>query len=70
MESQSKKNQVKHGKNDSIMLPKHFPSEGIIIRSYPWRQERWNPPPGIYPQNYLLSMQDLIVRGYKKQERS
>ena len=63
MESQSKKNQVKHGKNDSIMLPKHFPSEGIIIKSYPWRQERWNPPPGIYPQNLSIIYTGLNCKG-------
>ena len=33
MESQSKKNQVKHGKYGSIMPPTHFPSEAIIIWS-------------------------------------
>ena len=36
MEPQSKKNQEKHGKYDSIMPPTHFSSEVIIVKLYLW----------------------------------
>ena len=62
MESQSEKNQVKHGKYGSIMPPTHFPSKAIIIR-------------GLLPHVLesihkicLLSTQHLIVSGSKKQQ--
>ena len=41
MEPYSKKNfQVKHGKYGSIMISTHFPSEAIIISSYPCDKSR------------------------------
>ena len=45
MEPKSKKNQVKHDKYGSIMLPHISLSEVIIIRPCPWPSPR----PEIYP---------------------
>ena len=77
MKSQSKKNQVKHGKYGSIKHSTpphththtltHFPLEAIITRSYLGDKKTLPPLPEIYPQN--LSIQHLVVRGSKNQQR-
>ena len=64
MDPQSKKDQVKHGKMWWYHVPTHFPTEAIILRSYPWCIP---PRPEIYPQN--LSTQHLVVWGSKKSRR-
>ena len=64
MDPQSKKDQVKHGKIWWYHVPTHFPTEAIILRSYPWCTP---PRPEIYPQN--LSTQHLVVWGSKKSRR-
>ena len=70
MESQSKKNQVKHGKYGSIMPLTHFPSGSNNYQVLPLVTR------GLLPQVlesihkiYLLSTQHIIVRGSKTQQR-
>ena len=66
--NQSKKNQIKHSKYSSIVPHTiHFPSEAIIRRSYPWWQEDYSPTS--WNLSTKLSTQDLVVWGFKKQQR-
>ena len=64
LQNQSQKNQVKHGKYGSIMLPHIFPWKSL---GRTLGEKGTSPPhPETYPQN--LSVQFLVVRGSKNRK--